>query len=52
MDADGFRAKARQCREIAGRVTDARIREALIELAREFEEHASALDAERGKNDH
>jgi hypothetical protein len=51
MDADGFRAKARQCREIAGRVKDARIRDALLELAREFEEHAAALDPEHGKND-
>ena len=43
-----WRAKAEQCRRLAGVATTPELREALKELAREFEKEAAACAAQRG----
>jgi hypothetical protein len=40
MDAAFFRAKAKQCRRLAEIATNREIREALLNLAREFDQQA------------
>jgi hypothetical protein len=43
-----LREQAKRCRRLADATTDADVARRLLELAREFEEQASKLEAENG----
>jgi hypothetical protein len=44
-DASYYRTKAELCRRLAGQISEDDVRQALLELAREFDANAAELDA-------
>jgi len=48
--AKTYREKAERCRRLASQTTDREIADRLLELAREFEQHAAQADQSEGCN--
>lgn len=46
-DADRFRARARECRDVAAEAKDEEWRQQLLTLARDLEDEADRIDCER-----
>ena len=45
-EAEGFRRRARECREIAERANDGEWRRMLVSIAEELDEEADRIDAD------